>query len=503
KKSNKYHEIIVSFDKKEGFYEGNSLGIALTLSFLEQILKFYNPAYIINKKEQSAFTGGVTEAGEVLCTSEEIIKRKVAAVFFSEINSFVFSKCEETYAYFALTQLKKIYPNRKLKLIPVEEIIDVINRRYLVDVRKQKIAIRTTKFVKKNWVEAFVAVVLTIILSYLFVLDFDINPALLSIDGSTLFVKNRNGKILWTKKVTLSQTASPNDLKIIDINSDGINEVLVTCENSDNLLNVVDYATLRCYDHKGKLIWKYLFNDTVISKREELDAEYCVNILDTLTIYGKKSLYLFSQNIKSFSSVIFRIDLQTGKRLQGSFWCSGHTVNGLIKDINNDDKKDIVCIGFDNGYEDAVLFAFKIDTLIKVRPTAENYLICNFPVSEMLAYIRFPKNDYEIMFNQRFTVINGLSLNETKENDIEFVTHIYKDPERKSNLTDAVFYKVNKNLKNVDVFISNSFRLTRDTLVAHGKLKQPYTDTREYKNIIKSKILYYKNGKWVKREDLN
>lgn len=69
KRLNKYHEVIISFDKRFGFYEGNSLGIALTLSFLEQLLKFYNPAYIIKIKEHSAFTGGVNDKGEVLVTN--------------------------------------------------------------------------------------------------------------------------------------------------------------------------------------------------------------------------------------------------------------------------------------------------------------------------------------------------------------------------------------------------------------------------------------------------
>jgi len=42
----------------------------------------------------------------------------------------------------------------------------------------------------------------------------------------------------------------------------------------------------------------------------------------------------------------------------------------------------------------------------------------------------------------------------------------------------------------------------RDTLVARGILKPPYTDTKEYCSLIKSKLLFYKNGKWVKREEL-
>ena len=159
----KFHEVIISFDKKFGYYEGNLLGIALTLTFLESLLNFYNPSYIINLKSQSAFTGGVLKSGEVLCTSEEIIKRKVMAVFFSEISTFVFSKCEETYAYFSLTQLKQKYPKRKLKLIAVEDINDVLNRRDVVDIKKQKLVIRTGKFIKKNWISAAATVLLVIL----------------------------------------------------------------------------------------------------------------------------------------------------------------------------------------------------------------------------------------------------------------------------------------------------------------------------------------------------
>ena len=152
KRPYKYHKVIISFDKKEGFYEGSSLGIALTISLLEQLLKFYNPTYIINIKEQTAFTGGITEEGKVLPCGREITKQKVKAVFFSEMNSFVVAKDDEIPAREQLLELHKEYPLRNLKLIPVEDINDVLNRRDVVDIRKQKLAVRTVKFVRKNWV---------------------------------------------------------------------------------------------------------------------------------------------------------------------------------------------------------------------------------------------------------------------------------------------------------------------------------------------------------------
>ena len=66
----------------------------------------------------------------------------------------------------------------------------------------------------------------------------------------------------------------------------------------------------------------------------------------------------------------------------------------------------------------------------------------------------------------------------------------------------AVWYLIKDNFKNIDVTIDNRFRVMRDSLVAHGKLPLPYTDTKEYKEIIKNNILYWYDNKWVNRKDL-
>ena len=232
KKPYQYHEVVISFVKKEGFYEGNSLGIALTLSFLEELLKFYNPTYAIKIKERSAFTGGIDSSGEVQNIGEEIIKQKVAAIFFSEINSFVIPKLEETYAYFALTQLKNQFPQRNLKLIPVEDINDVLNRRDLAEIKKINPVVRTGKLIKKNWVGALVAVWFTIILSFLFVLDFDDNPYLIDAENGVINIRNKPGRILWNKKTSLGAEAINDNfdlqkyfVKIVNIDDDRENEV--------------------------------------------------------------------------------------------------------------------------------------------------------------------------------------------------------------------------------------------------------------------------------------
>lgn len=495
-KPNKYHEVIINFDNRLGFYEGNSLGTALTLSFLEQLLKFYNPVYIININDKTAFTGGVDNDGKILTTGEEIIKQKVKVLFFSEIKNFVFPKCEENYAYFALTQLQKDYPKRKLKLIPVEDFTDVINRRDLVDINKQKIIVRAGKFGKKNLISAVVTVLLALLFAFLFVMDFDDNPALLESDGTTLFVKNKNGKVLWIKKVELDPVTLRLCSKIVDIDNDGKNEVLICGEfEKENR----DLNSLICYNNFSKTVWKFSFYDSVISQREILDANYSIKILDTLTFKDTKSLYLIAENLNSFSSCIFRIDPKYAKRLPGTFWASGHIMNGVIKDIDDDNHPEIVAAGYENGYEDLVFFVYGLDTLTKVRPTTKDYLIRNYPLSEMKSYIRFPKTDFDKYFNIRTPGF----LERGFHNDVEHSEYDFATSFPKNTMEAAIGYEISYNFKEIHVVIDSDFRVQRDTLVAHGKLNLPYTDTEEYKEIIKNNILYWKDGKWVKRNELD
>jgi len=504
KKPFKYHEVIISFDKKIGFYEGYSLGIALTLSFLEELLKFYNPQYIIKIREQSAFTGGVSEEGYVLDTGEDIIKQKVTAVFYSDIHSFVIPKLEETYAYFALTQLKKKYPARNLKLIPVEDINDVLNRRDLVEIKKINPVVRTGKFIKRNWLSAAATIILAVLFAYLFVLDLDENPFTIEADGTRVLVKNQQGKLLWQKNVGIpkSDLFSLAQLKryvrIVDINEDGKNELIVCRINDDSIDTDDEFASVYCYDFMGNKMWSYSFVDTAHSKREVLPTAYSITMIDTITVAGSKSLILISGNAQTFSSALFRIDLKTGERLTGTLWCSGFIVEGLLKDVNNDGRKDFIGAGLDNGFEDVIFMAVEIDTLTKVRPTTEEYLIRGYPIAEMLSYMRFPKTDYDIYRKMRMPAIHyNTFLDNPAQKYFQFIVSTDYSQE-----VSALWYQVDYNLKDVNVIVDNNFRVIRDSLVAKGILHLPYSDTPEYVEKIKSKILYYKDGEWVTKNGL-
>lgn len=500
-----HHEVIISFDKKAGFCKGNSLGTALTLSFIEELLKVYNPPVVIKIGEGIAFTGGMNVQRKITNTSEDIIKQKTEIVFYSDIKLFVVPKEEEESAKEKVNELKEKYPDRRLEIIGAEKLNDILNRRDLVEIKKINPVVRTAKFAKTNWVAMIMMMVIVAMIYFAGWWDLDTNPHSFTADGNKIYIKNENGELLWEKYTAISTMTVDNFknrnifARLIDINNDGENEVII-CGEQKNISSFVDHSTVTCYNYKGETVWQYSFNDKVSSKLGELNSDYSTILLDTLTFNGEKSLFLISTNLNSFSSAISRINLENGKRLIGTFWASGHVISAIIKDIDNDNKPEILGIGYDNGYEDVVFFAYEIDTLTKVRPTTENYLISNFAVSEMKAYIRFPKTDYDNYYAVRTPLIyveaGDFSDDKKGEKYLFVVANV------RNHSDAALSYEISYNLKVIDVIVDSDFRVQRDTLVAHDFLKPPFTDTKEYVEIIKSKILYWKNGKWVKREEL-
>lgn len=237
----------------------------------------------------------------------------------------------------------------------------------------------------------------------------------------------------------------------------------------------------------------------VESERGKQDSNYNIAIIDTLTVNKNKCLFLFTTSTNQFSSAIYRIDLRNGERLPGTMWCSGHTVGAIIKDIDNDGERDILAIGVDNGFEDIVVFGFGIDSLTRVRPSTKEYTIKNFPMAELKNFIRLRKTDYDNYLYMRMPAIDAGSLfDNVAENKYMFATAT-NDPETQCHL----WIKLDYNLKDCDVIVDNRYRVIRDSLVAKGKLYTPYTDTKEWIEAYKSKILYWKDGKWVKRAELD
>ncbi len=491
-------DVIINFDKRYGYYTGDSLGTALTVLFLEEILNYYNSPIVISKNSIAALTGGIDEEGNVKPVSNEIIKQKTGIVFFSDAGLFVVPKQDEQTAENELSLLKRKYPGRQLKIESIKSFDDLLNRRNAIDIKKQKVVVRGAKYLKKHWVNTAVTLLLTLALAVLFILDFDNNPATLEQSGRLILVKNKNGKVLWRNKFYDKEPVFDyfGDLleRIEDVNNDGKNEVLIVDQNN----NSENSGALVCFNYKGDTLWVFQFGDSIRTNYERFEIlSYGIRMVGFDYFNNRKTLYLTAQLTPYFPTAVFRLDAATGNRLPGTYWNPGGITNGTLVDINNDGTKELVLLGINNEFNCVTFFAMNKDSLYGRGPAIYRYV---FPGKKPYKFIHFfmiPNSDYNNFMNMRYplTYINDFNYTEKTKN---FKFSVFQGP-ISDNLT--VNYRVGHNFKIKDIVIPDQFRVARDSLVARGFLSPPYTDTKEYVKILKDQIRYWDGEKFVTAEE--
>lgn len=496
------HKVVIQFNNRFGFYTGNSLGIALVISFIEELNKVYNVKYCIKSLPGTAFTGSINQQNEIGgITNEDIIRQKTRIIFYSSVNYFCIPKIDFEIAKDELDQLTEQYPNRNLKLYSIESFDDIFLRRDLINISKKSIRTRSIKMIKDNsFIFLFTLLIISIFSIYNYI-DWDKNPMLLHNEGKNLFVKNDNNNILW--KVDTQYDAKlegyKNDLdsyrRIINVDQDDKNEVLITKVTSEK-----QYSPnhILCYNNEGKVLWSYLFKDQIFNKHEKISREYRSRIIDISNINNKKILYLVAVNKPLFPSAIYKLDLKTGKRLKGTLWHTGHIVSkGLIKDFNEDDKDELFISGMHNAYEKSTIFSVNLDDLDGQTPTTTDYDFPNLSTTEFNFFVLLPKTKFSKYLGKR---INGPSLGTGKFSNIRnrFVITI---EEGKRSLEQKNTYYISVDAKNIELDTHDQFIVARDSLVSKGILDKPYTDTKEYKQKILNNIKYWNGYKFVSRNE--
>lgn len=500
-----FHEVIISFDKREGIYEGNSLGLALSLAMLEELLKFYNPTYQIIIANNTAFTGGIDIDGNVRNTGEEIIKKKIHTIFFSPVKNFVFQKHEESYAFFALTQLQKIYPNRKLKLIAVEDINDVLNRRDLLKIKKVNPVIRTRKYIQKNRVVILLLFVLSVVLYLTNWWDFDSNPQLLIYENNQIKVCNSNKTLLWSTKTVpipdyfIDKNCLTNDISLLyDINDDGTNEVILTKLYLWNELKSENREGIICFDNKRQTIWQFRFDKQVTATNLSGSTNYLMSFIGVHKEGDKKILYVIARN-EYFPTAVFGLDLNTGKIVTDIFWHSGHLAGGILfQDVNK--KQKIFLAGINNGYECVAVMSLDLDNLSGQAIAPENYVLKDIPPAKLDKYLIIPKTDY--------AEYNGLRYNFPLFYQIKYyskdklLTIKTCESETVGEIAANIQYNFNLDLSLNSIETADYFQLERDKLVRGGKLSYPLTYTPEYFQMLKDSIKYWDGNKFISLKEL-
>ncbi len=501
KKFFQFHELTVYFDNYSATYIGNSLGVALTIGFIEQLSTLYNLPFLVKIKNNIASTGAIGKDGKIHPVNKNYIEKKVEVIFYSSTEIFIVAKQDEANAKDKLNQLKKIYPNRNLKIIGVSDLDDLLDRRTLINISKQNPFIRTAKISVKNWQITLLVIILYIITAMALIRNFDENPAILESVGKTLYVKNKSGRVLWTKEINYDANliSSDNYLrimhKLVDINNDGINEVIITNESLKELKNENEYGRIACLNNLGGLVWKYSFFDSVSSSGEILPPFYLTNVVDTFSLREEKYLLAISSSRSSYNSSIFMIDLKNGKRSSNVFWHNGFIRDALVYDFNNDGKKEIAFAAINNSFGKIAFGVLNPEELSGQCPNNNSYGFDNIPVAKLNSYIILPKTDYNKYLNLISPSLEvGCIENHPDERYLQIRS--IEGENKSSAISFMIFYEWHR----INILTEDKFIAQRDTLIKHKILTPPFTGTMDFVKQLNSEIMFWTGKDFIGKQ---
>ncbi len=183
------------------------------------------------------------------------------------------------------------------------------------------------------------------------------------------------------------------------------------------------------------------------------------------------------------------------EKIGNVLWHPGSITGAILIDWNNDGKKEIIAGGPSNGKNRSYLFSINHDKLNGTFPTSENYMFLNMKLSDMNKYLLFPKTDYAELF---FPKYNAPTEAPTimEENVISIGIG-----EGSASAIDADFgyqVRLDRNLDPINCVVGDGPAIIRDRLVKQGKLNPPYTDSKEFLDLIMKNIEYWDGQKFVK-----
>ncbi|MBI9070076.1 MAG: hypothetical protein JEY94_00665 [Melioribacteraceae bacterium] len=495
------HQVVIRFEKSYGNYSGDSLGIALTIGFIQKLLEFYEVNLEVSLKPNVASTGGNDLDGIVTNISKEIIKVKTETIFYSNVQTFVIPFEDYEAAMNERKRLKEIYPKRKLKIIGVESLDDILDSRRIVDIKKIKLSKRIKRKTLKNKSLVIVSLLFMLFISFIFLRDYDTNPFSLTLEKDYVVVENQFHKELFRTQILIPSYGSPkfgsyvlDFMHLVDIDSDGENEVIFCIEKLPKTTNNKNTGRVLCLNSDREIIWQHKLLEEIDTGERRMEGQYRLFTGNMFEYKGKKTIAVFGQHTY-WSSPIYLLDVETGKRISEILWHPGRIDGVNVLDFDDDGKLELTAMGVNNYAGTSVFFSLELRNLRGAAPAGGQYYFKGKKITDFESYILLPKSDITVYEKYRMNSPTWRPQYLVKSNRFRF--DISEGHYSRNGYDVSLMYFLDKNLLDITVEINNVIRVYRDELVAKKILEPPYTDTKEYREILKNQIRSWDGEKFV------
>lgn len=505
----------ISFDLSSAIHDGESANLAIAALWHTRLLEVSNQRERYHINSQTAITGDVDKDGNVDPVDYKSIALKTRAAFFSWANILVVPSEQRNEFENELIKLSEKYPARKLKLIGVSHLKEIFfDRRATSHVveNRFKFYYKKAKSHKNSMASAPVIIVLLGIIGWLILGPVDQNPVDAEYRGEQMLLKNQFGQTIQSIQVgamiieDLNQVRSEytrNKVAFIDINHDGINEVIYSRnfnnENESKDEELVAYSVLG-----DSLIWtKQLRFDLQFPNKPFIDEDpfrvFNIQSIEDSANVSNQILVNVSHN-NFFPNLLLNLGAATGTEL-GSYVHTGRINQILTYDLTEDGKDEIIGIGTNNAFDQAtVAFFLRSDDINGHSPLTDEYKINGYQKANEIKYIRFPRSIVGDAFRMReMNNVPGQIQIDEEEKTILFRVHDFllrgDNPFQKDN-ADLLFY-FNYDFEIQSIATDSNYDLWAKNLYEDGRI--PFEPDNEYFEAFKDSILYWEEDEFVFR----
>ncbi|MEQ9280785.1 MAG: hypothetical protein RLN83_14925 [Balneola sp.] len=360
----KYWNGSAGLNMSHAWHSGRSANVALAAAFYCEMLKAEEQAEYFRLNPAICITGDIDKDGKVLSVENESLRLKAEAAFFSWAQAFVVpaTQLNETLQY--LHELNEEFPNRHLPVIGISHIQELFyDRRLTLHHKTDAITHNLKKIWKRKFsvVSAFIVIVLLGIIGRLVYGPVDRNPTYVTYEGEFAHIRNQTGSVLESINVgeayvdyfnSTSKNEVADHLKFLDIDNDGINEIL---ENNTAVLNS---------DKKESFIIRTVKNDTLFNKEFVLDVSFDKHpyvkkgvfgirkfMVEDIENDGKQELVMILTYSAYFTNLLVVVDMGS-QEITSMYVNAGYLRDIYVTDLDKDGFDDIVLATEFKGYRE-------------------------------------------------------------------------------------------------------------------------------------------------------
>jgi len=424
--------LLFSFSEKNFLYSGESLSLPLaTLSLSQKLIASQRRFYFVYSRE-AAFTGKIDLNGEIQRISADALEEKVRAVFYSGLRYLVIPAQNLKEARSFLFNLLAKHPWRRLELIGVDNIREIIADSRIC--QKIKIPLithlaRTRGPLIRRSMLAVLA--LAVMITALVIINKNPSfhfwkirhPVIIELHDSRLFARNPEEQLLWT--FPLRRPFRPDSLqqKFVDLDGDGEDEILIS---GDYLSEEKLSAELFCLKKSGKLLWSYQPGRKIKTLTDEFSNHYTIKKFEAANFSRtspEKSVLVIGNHVTWYPTQIVLLDAR-GKLL-GEYWHTGHLGQAalLIEDLDEDGWKEIIAGGTNNDFQQACLLVLDPRSISGSSPGSGNpdFRFRDLPEGTQEYYLLIPRTTINQTMNLRNYIVTIQLFREEKI--LEITTH--------------------------------------------------------------------------------